>query len=48
MARLKVEELLNLAYESFFEEDYSLSKDFCVRALMQELNNMQAKAFNSY
>lgn len=48
MAKLKVGELLNLAYENFIEEDYSLSKDFCIRALTQEPSNMQAKAFKSY
>lgn len=48
MAKLSVGELLNFAYENFVEEDYSLSKDFCIRALTQEPSNMQAKAFKSY
>lgn len=48
MKKLKVGELLNQAYDSFIEEDYSLSKEFCERAIRQDINNLQAKAFNSY
>lgn len=48
MTKLSVGELLNFAYENFIEEDYSLSKDFCIRALTQEPSNMQARAFKTY
>ena len=48
MSKLEVGELLNLAYENFIERDYSLSRDYILRALNQDPYNKQAKEFKNY
>lgn len=45
---MKVNEILEFACESFKKKDYTVSKDFCLRAISKEPQNIQAKELYNF
>ncbi len=48
MAKMEVNEMLDFACESFKKKDYAVSKDFCLRAISKDPQNIQAKELYNF